>query len=669
MILGRIIGKVTTKEFTFKVENKAEKFEYVQILHDNKYILAQIVEIEKDIEKEIAICNVIGFRDEDNILKTLKTPFAPGYEVLKADEKFIKQILNLTKTENSAFIGKLSYYNIDVFLDLNKLLNKHISVLAKSGSGKSFCASVIIEELIEKNIPVLIIDPHGEYNALKYPSSSKDKLEKFGLKPKGYLKNIQEYSPDISINSECKPLKLSAVNISTSELMHLLPAKLNNQQKGVLYAALKNMDSIDFDSLIYFLESQESNVKYTLISIIEYLKKLNLFSEEFTSLNELIVPGKCTIINLKGIDQEIQEVVVYKLAKDLFTERKKGNIPPFFLVLEESHNFIPERSFSEAKSSPILRQIFAEGRKFGLGCCLISQRPSRVDKSALSQITTQIILKITNPNDIRAVSNSVEGITLETEKEIKNIPIGTALVAGVVDLPLFVNIRPKKTRHGGESISLLDSVRHIPIEKDSENFDEDVKDSEILPVIKQKNSVQDLKLMDESIKTIKSVLIPCAYLTCIINKEETHLLVNLNTGEMINDFEKGKGKKVDFSLPQLSPTQNKIFKTALDLKEFSAAELFSRSGVQFSEIYDIINILINKGLFIKENSAFKLSQKFNLNFKDFSCYEKVDYNKVNSDLKLEKKLNQNDVRNFFSSFVIVKNFRECYLQTYEIKNK
>ena len=88
--------------------------------------------------------------------------------------------------------------------------------------------------------------------------------------------------------------------------MHLLPAKLNNQQKGVLYAALKNMDSIDFDSLIYFLESQESNVKYTLISIIEYLKKLNLFSEEFTSLNELIVPGKCTIINLKGIDLKKQ---------------------------------------------------------------------------------------------------------------------------------------------------------------------------------------------------------------------------------------------------------------------------------------------------------------------------------------------------------------------------
>ena len=113
-----------------------------------------------------------------------------------------------------------------------------------------------------------------------------------------YLKQINEYSPDISVNTECKPLKLSSINLTASELLHLLPAKLSNQQKGILYAALKNLDTIDFDSLIYFLESQESNVKYTLISIIEYIKKLGIFSQEFTSLNELVQPGKCTIINL-----------------------------------------------------------------------------------------------------------------------------------------------------------------------------------------------------------------------------------------------------------------------------------------------------------------------------------------------------------------------------------
>ncbi len=676
MVLGKIIGKVSTKEFNFKIEDKAEKFQYVQVLHEGKYVLSQIIEIEKDIEKALAICNVIGYRDNDNILKSLKTPFEPNTEVLKAEENFIKSTLGLEKTQNSAYIGKLSYYDIDVYLDLNKLLNKHVSILAKSGSGKSFCSGVIIEELIEKNIPVLIIDPHGEYNSLKYPSTNKEKLEKFNLKPKGYLKQIQEYSPDISINPECKPLKLSSVNLTASELLQLLPAKLNNQQKGILYAALKNMDTIEFDSLIYFLESQESNVKYTLISIIEYIKKLGIFSNEFTSLNELVHPGKCSIINLKGIEQEIQEVVVYKLAKDLFTERKKGNIPPFFLVLEEAHNYVPERSFNEAKSSKIIRQLFAEGRKFGLGLAVISQRPSRVDKSALSQVTTQIVLKVTNPNDLKALGNSIEGITLETEKEIRNIPIGTALVAGVVDLPLFVNIRPRKTKHGGDSISLLESVKNIQSEEEinSNNNSQDKNyinkendsNSEIIPLIKQKNSVQELKLMDDKIKEIKTVLIPCAHITCFA-KEEIHILVNLNNSELIKDCESGKGIKLDFSLPQLSPTQNKVFKAALELKEFTAAELFSKSGVQFSEIYDIINILSNKGFFIKENAIFKLSNRFSLNLKDYNCYEKIEYNKIVYDKKLESKINLNDIRKLFNLFVNVTNLRECYLELYEIK--
>ena len=51
MILGRIVGKVSTKNFNFRIENRAEKFEYIQVMHEGKYVLGQIIEIEKDIEK------------------------------------------------------------------------------------------------------------------------------------------------------------------------------------------------------------------------------------------------------------------------------------------------------------------------------------------------------------------------------------------------------------------------------------------------------------------------------------------------------------------------------------------------------------------------------------------------------------------------------------------
>ena len=56
---------------------------------------------------------------------------------------------------------------------------------------------------------------------------------------------------------------------------------------------------------------------------------------------------------------------------------------------------------------------------------------------------------ISHLNDIKAISGSVEGITAESEQEIKNLSIGTALLTGITDMPLFINIRPRLTPHGG----------------------------------------------------------------------------------------------------------------------------------------------------------------------------------------------------------------------------
>jgi len=642
MILGNINGKTSTLEFSFLVRQEVNKFDYVQIPFRDNYVLAQILEIEKSNDT-IAKCNILGYR-EDNKLKKLLSPLNPGIEVLKADEDFIKEILDLKEDRNSAFVGSLQRYdNLKVYLDLNKLLTKHISILAKSGSGKSYVGGVLVEEILEKDIPLLIIDPHGEYSSLNEKNNDENLL-KFGLKPKDYKEKVKIYSPNTKDNPECIPLKLSNFNLSSQEILHILPAKLSNVQLGLLYSSLKEISRIDFNQLILELELEENPAKYTLINIIKYLDKLNLFSDAATSLQELISPGKCSIINLKGVEQELQEVVVYKLVKDLFEERKKGNVPPFFLIIEEAHNYLPERSFGEAKSSRILRQVASEGRKFGLGLCVISQRPSRLDKSVISQCSTQIILKVTNPNDLRAIANSVEGLTYESEKEIKNLNVGTALITGVSDLPLFVNIRPRMTKHGGEAVDMLNITDNNGEEK-----------GELLQVIKQKTSEEDLKLLGED---VKRKLIPCLYLQC----NDFNLLVNMNTGKLINDVESGNGKDVIRKI-ELSPQQRKVFNSAMTLKEFTAAELFSKSGVQFSEIYDIIGILVNKGYFVKEGNKFRLSNSFNLTPEEFNVYDKPDYHRIEGE-KLDKKFNVYDIVNFLNNFIKIDNQKECWLEIY-----
>jgi uncharacterized protein len=668
MILGKIIGKSSTTEFKFAITGNAKKFQYIQILSQENFVLAQIIEIEKEREA-VAHCVIIGYRDVSNVLRGLRYPFEQGVEVLEAQDEFIKEILGLKQEKSFAFIGNLDgHENLKIFLDINKLLTKHICILAKSGSGKSYVVGVLLEELLERNVPVVVIDPHGEYSTLKLPNDDKkdiENLQKINLKPAGYLKKIIEFSPDIESNIDSKPLKLDTSNLTPHELIKMLPGKLTSIQLGTLYSSLNSMSNtkIDLNELLLSLELQESNAKWTLINIIEYIQKLNLFSDIPTQINEIVQSGKLSIINLRGVQQDIQEIIVYKLLNDMFIQRKKGNIPPFFLVIEEAHNYIPERSFGETKSSGVIRQIFSEGRKFGLGACLISQRPSRVDKSAISQCSTQIILKTSNPNDVRAISNSVEGITQETEKEIVNLPIGTALITGIVDLPLLVNIRPRTTRHGGTAVKILDETNE---KKENEEINKSLLASgEIIPLINQKITQEDFKII-YGVKQVKIKLVPCMLVNCY-KDGEFNLLINLHNGHIINELENGTGVPLTANKTNLTPKESRIFYLALGLKSFTAAEIFSKSGVNFSEIYDMLNLLTNKGYLVKNENKYAVNEKFShmADLREYRLYEKIDYNQITFDQKLESAYNADELKDLIGKFVKVKDSKDCFLVLYE----
>jgi len=83
-----------------------------------------------------------------------------------------------------------------------------------------------------------------------------------------------------------------------------------------------------------------------------------------------------------------------------------------------------------------------------------------VDKNVISQCNTQIILRVTNPNDLRALSKGIEGMSSELEEEIKRLPPGTAmLVGGDIEHPVTVKVRPRKSRHGGVSTPIVGDGR------------------------------------------------------------------------------------------------------------------------------------------------------------------------------------------------------------------
>ena len=190
MILGHIRGKITTTHFTFEIERETKKFEFVQIYHKlYNYVLCQVVEIERNA-KDIAKCVVLGRLDDKNNVKGIRVPFDHDAEVLRAEDKLIKRVIQLdSKKDASAFIGILDGRHIEIYLNLQKLLTKHVAILAKSGAGKSYCVGDLIEEIITKKIPLLIIDPHGEYSSLKLANDvpkELEVLEKLRLSPQAF---------------------------------------------------------------------------------------------------------------------------------------------------------------------------------------------------------------------------------------------------------------------------------------------------------------------------------------------------------------------------------------------------------------------------------------------------------------------------------------------------
>jgi DNA helicase HerA-like ATPase len=414
------------------------------------------VEIDEIV---IAKVDILGYRDDRNLLQVNRTPFKAGDTIFRAKDELIKNVIGLKEgTPTGAYLGLLFGHNIRVEVDINSMVQKHVCILAKTGGGKSFLCGDLIEELMKHEVTVLVIDPHGEYGAMRDTGSKPKGARDFRIEPRGFADQILEFATDTTANPKAKPLKFTLGNIEARDLLALTQIKNGKTFLTSLRKAIDSVKSVKKDyglrDIIAMLESEEDSNNNSLIAELEYLDEVKIFAPQGTKIDELVVKGKMTIINLRGTPPDIAELIVNRIASALFELRKLGKVPPMMLVCEEAHNWCPQQGLSA--SSKILRTIAAEGRKFGLGLTIISQRAAKIDKNVLSQCNTQMILKVTNPNDLKAITNSLEGIAEGMDDEIQRLPIAVALiVGGNIQNPLFIEVRPRESRHGGESVEII----------------------------------------------------------------------------------------------------------------------------------------------------------------------------------------------------------------------
>jgi len=96
--------------------------------------------------------------------------------------------------------------------------------------------------------------------------------------------------------------------------------------------------------------------------------------------------------------------------------------------LEEAHVLAPFDK--ETLSKYWIGRIAREGRKFGIGLCLVSQRPKRLDSDSLSQANNMIILKLVEPSDQRYVQQASEALSQDLLEQLPSLNIGETVIIG-----------------------------------------------------------------------------------------------------------------------------------------------------------------------------------------------------------------------------------------------
>jgi DNA helicase HerA-like ATPase len=361
-----------------------------------------------------------------------------------------------TNIQVAACLGFLySCPNIPVCLDLNKMLEGHIAVFGQTGSGKSYAAGVLIEEAVEKGIPVIVFDHMGEYLSMNKGVDGGKGLNLIELVP-GVNMTI-----DFDDLIKASPI-LTALGVTDAQLNLLRDAYMeaeSHKLRGLKAVKWLLEDTVTPEGKkrkrIYSIGRSKGYSTATIDGLrwkLESLLGKGVIGGGFNVV-DVIKPGHLTVVNLSEIDPSIRSLVVAVMLNKIAEFRRKGIIPPLLVVIEEAHNYVPTE---ETPSSLMIRDLIRGARHWGVSVMLISQRPSGIHRDALNIINTHIIFRLKG-NDLDYIKQFTP-FTKEELDDIQTLPEGIAYIAGPVireGLSVKVSIRKRKTVHGGHSVKFV----------------------------------------------------------------------------------------------------------------------------------------------------------------------------------------------------------------------
>jgi len=390
---------------------------------------------------------------EFSFLRGVMTFPLPGQAIFVATIDELARIYN-RPGKPSIRVGTLSQASsLPVYLLADELIGKHFAVLGTTGSGKSCSVAVLLRAILEvaPSGHILLLDPHNEYrrafgeqaevidpttlNLPHWLMNFEESIELFVGKTEHAATSQTNILKDAILEARRKtvvpgvatekitvdtpiPYKLSDVlaNIRTQA------ASLSDSKRESHNKIINKIQALQNDQRFSFLIRPDADVSDTLAAIIaQYLR--------------IPAGGKpISIIDLSGVPSDVVDVVVSVLCRMVFDFAVWSPRPvkvPILLICEEAHRYAPRgesAAFQPAKQA--LARIAKEGRKYGVALGLISQRPSELADTILSQCNTLIALRMSNEQDQHFVQRALPDGVRSLVDVLPTLRAQEALVVG-----------------------------------------------------------------------------------------------------------------------------------------------------------------------------------------------------------------------------------------------
>lgn len=173
--------------------------------------------------------------------------------------------------------------------------------------------------------------------------------------------------------------------------------------------------------------------------------------------------SKLAILDLSGVPFEVLDIAIGLITRFVYdsmfwgrNESYTGKNRPLLLAYEEAHSYL-NKNDNNSYSKSAVERIFKEGRKFGVGALVISQRPSEISETILAQIGTLIALRLTNSGDQSIVKSSSPDNLNSLIDLLPSLRIGEAVIVGEsIKIPSRIRVKLNNPRPTSEDPNLVE---------------------------------------------------------------------------------------------------------------------------------------------------------------------------------------------------------------------